>query len=249
MSEQQRWVAAAQGLETHRSGVLLRLVVTVVTILYLAWAILSPHGGGEPNAFALLLDVAQVFATLLALVGVAKFSLSVPKRSGDLTSVAVLCLVGVMFAQAYALWIEWRVMQAVSQAQHARSMWSMPSLDILDKAEQLPTIGIIAGVAGLISVLVILTSIASAGRELGDEPLHKRASGMMIAVVALAIAYGAIVHWMEHARSTAALIAVAAGLAIFGIIVLVNYVGMLSWAASVMRRKGTELPAARVVDG
>jgi hypothetical protein len=242
------WKQAASGLELHRSALVFKVFVVIVAILYALVQIASKHGGAEPGAFTLMLGIAEICATIMALVGVARFTSNLPPEAGGLGMFAVVCLVGVVGVQLYALWVVWKVMEVVS-SKHSSAIW-----DVMSHAERLPTVQLVGSIAGLFALLIVLGAIAGVGRILSVPALTGRARGLMFAVVTLAIAYGAILHWVQHARG----LGVGEGLgalgllAAFGIGVLVSYIGTLTWAASTMRQPPppppSELPPARVVE-
>jgi len=251
MSESMKWDDAARGIELHRNAVVFRTVVLIVAILYALAQMLS-KSPAEPGGFAFILGLAELAATIAALVGIARFAARVPIDAGGLAMIGVFALVVVVGIEIYTLWVLFKVMQFLQAAKHAESMWNTPSMDILDHVERLPTAQIIAGIAGLVAVLVVLAVIASVGRARGVLELARRAHGLVVAVVLLAIAYGAIMHWVEHARraSDGELLMVLAGIAMFGLIVLASYIGTLTRAAAIMRRPPAgDLPEARLVDG
>jgi len=246
-AESQAWNDAAGGLDTLRSGVVMRLVVMCVAFVY-AVAAFTSRGGGGPGGFALLLGVGELIATIVALVGALRFAARLPRHVQTAAGLAGLCLIIVLLCQLYGLWISWRVIKFTSAAEHATSMWNMPSIGDLDQAvDRLPYIQMIAGVCGLVSVMAILGGISAVGRALGDDDLGRRARGLTIAVVILAIGYGLVVKWLASGHPSNAALPLLLMLAIFALFVLFAYLGLLRAASDVMRA-GPKPPEARVVD-
>jgi hypothetical protein len=246
-AERQAWNDAAGGLDTHRNGVVMRLVVILVGVLY-AVVQFSSRSGGGPGGFGMLLGVGEVVATIVALAGALRFSARLPRHVQTAAGLAGLCLIVVLLCEVYTLWISWRVLQFTSAAEHATSFWNAPSIGDLDKAiERLPYIQIVAGVCGLVSMMAILGGIGAVGRALGDEDLGRRSRGLMIAVVILAVSYAAIIKWLTTGRPSNGALPLLLFLALFALIVLFAYLGIVRTAADAMRR-GPAPPEARVVD-
>src|SRR5262245_25095876 len=181
------WSDAAGGLDTHRNAVLMRVVVTLVAIIYLTIQLTSAHGGGSsPGGFALLLALAELIATVIALAGALRFASRLPPHVTSAAGLAAVCLLVVLLCEIYGVWISWRVIQVTSAAEHASSMWGMPDVgDIETHLKRLPYVQIVSGVAGLVGVLAILGGITAVGRALEDDGLVRRARGLSIAVVGL----------------------------------------------------------------
>jgi hypothetical protein len=70
---------------------------------------------------------------------------------------------------------------------------------------------------------------------------------MMIATVILGVAYGLIQRWLASGRVNDSAIAVLAMLAVYGLVVLFGYIGVLTTAITAMRSRGpSALPVAEV---
>jgi hypothetical protein len=247
-AERQAWNDAAAGLDTLRTGVVLRLVVMLAAFVYTIALFSSKGMGGGPGGFALLLGVGELIATIVALAGALRFAARLPRHVQTAAGLAGLCLIVVLLCQLYGLWISWRVIQFTSAAEHATSMWNMPAIGDLDKAvDRLPYIQMVAGVCGLISVMAILGGIGAVGRALGDDDLGRRSRGLMIAVVILAVGYGLIIKWLTSGHPSNAALPLMLMLAIFALFVLFAYLGILRTAGDAMRA-GPKPPEARVVD-
>lgn len=239
------WHDAAEGLETHKNAVIFRLVITIAAVLYVVMQFMSKSGGGAgPGAFALILGTAELLATFMGIAGVARFAGRAPGGVSSGAGFATICLIGVACAEVWSVWITFRVIQATSNPSGTSDIW-----DLIKQAERLPYIQMAAGIAGMIAILVVLGSITSVARALNDSTLAGRARGMMIAVVVLGVAYGFVQRWLASGRVGDSAIGVLAMLAVYGLVVLFGYIGVLGAAATAMRSGPgpSPLPVAEIV--
>jgi peptidoglycan biosynthesis protein MviN/MurJ (putative lipid II flippase) len=250
MTDVSRWHEAARGIELHRSAVIWRVVVLVIAILYAVVQGIA-NNAAEPGGFAIFLALAELCVTIAAMIGVVRFVTHAPTAADASAGFAVVCLLVIAGTQAYALWILFKVREFLDAAQHATSMWNTPSLDILDQVKRLPTIQLVGAIAGFVAMLLVLGGISRVGRVHKGPELAPRAHRLAVATTLLAVAYGVIMHWVQHARhlSTGEMLTVLAALAIFGLVVLARYIALLTDAGAVMRRlRGSELPEAHLVN-
>jgi hypothetical protein len=242
MENAESWGEAASGLETHKSAVVFRIVVVIAAVLYVVMQMMAKHGSGDPGAFTLVLGAAELLTTLIGIAGISRFAGRAPSGSGSAAGFATICLIGVAAAEVWTIWIVFRVIQATANPSGTHDLW-----DLIKQAERLPYIQLAAGIAGMIAILAVLGGISGVARTLGDEALGRRARGMMIATVILGIAYGLVQRWIASGRVNDSAIAVLAMLAVYGLVVLFGYIGVLTSAIEAMRRGGAApLPIAEI---
>ena len=245
---QPSWQDAAAGLDTHRSAVLLRIVVVIAAVLYVATTMVSDSHDRGPTVIGLLLGAGEMCATVMALIGVVRFAAKVPDRAKATASFASFALIAVIVAEIYALWIGWRLIELASAVEHASTGIMPPAGDLLEQVERLPYIQIGAGIAGMLAILTVLGSITSVGHVLSDDNLVRRARRMSIAVVILGVGYGVILNWAFGSRPSDGYFVFAAvgALAVFALGVLFAYIGVLTMASDAMRSGAVAIPAARL---
>ncbi len=242
VENEESWFDAASGLETHKSAVVFRIVIVLAAVLYVVMQMMSKHGSGEPGAFALVLGAAELLTTIIGIAGVSRFAGRAPNSSGSAAGFATICLIGVAAAEVWTVWITFRVVQATANPGGTHDIW-----DLIKQAERLPYIQMAAGIAGMVAILAVLGGISGVARSLADDALGRRARGMMIATVILGIAYGLVQRWIASGRVNDSAIAVLAMLAVYGLIVLFGYIGVLTSAIAAMRKGGAApLPVAEI---
>jgi hypothetical protein len=241
------WQEAAAGLDTHRSAVLLRIVVMIVGVLYVATMMMSSSHDYRSGVFGLVIGAGELCATAMALIGVVRFAGKAPSRARSMASFASFALIAVIVAEIYALWIGWRLLELSSAMQRGNPFDMAPSRDLLEHLERLPYINIGAGIAGMLAILTVLGSLTSIGHALSDDNLIRRSRRMSIAVVILGVGYGLILNWAVEAPHTHGYVVLAAigAIAVFGLGVLFAYIGVLTMASDAMRSGAVAIPVAR----
>jgi len=244
---QPSWQEAAAGLDTHRGAVLLRIVVVIAAVLYVATTMVTGSNDKGPSVVNLLLGAGELCATVMALIGVVRFAAKAPDRARPTASFASFALIAVIVAEVYSLWIGWRVIVFASAMEHASTGIMPPAGDLIEQIQRLPYIQIAAGIAGMLAILTVLGSITSVGHVLSDDNLVRRARRMSIAVVLLGVGYGVILNWAFGSRPSDGYFVFAAvgALAVFALGVLFAYIGVLTMASDAMRSGAVAIPSAR----
>lgn len=235
------WEEAASGLDLHRLGVIFRVVVVVLAVCF-ALLQFGSKGDPTPGAFALLLGLAETITTIMSIIGIARFGAKAPASIGGGMSFAVMCFVGVALAEAWALWVIWRVIQAVDALKHGRD-YDFGGL--VSSAENLPYVQVAAGVAGLIAILFVLAAIRRVGLAVNQEDLADSASRNQMAVMILAVGYGIVIKLASSRGAGDGALILLLGFAIYALVVLISYIAILKRGVEAMRSP-SQLPIASI---
>jgi len=235
------WEEAASGLDLHRLGVIFRVVVVVAAVCF-ALLQLGSHGDPTPGGFSLLLGLAEIITTFMSIVGIARFGAKSPASIGGGMSFAVMCFVGVALAEAWSLWVIFRVIQFVDAVKHGH----YPDIGGLESAAaNLPYVQVAAGVAGLIAILFVLAAIRRVGLAIGQEDLADSASRNQIAVMILAVGYGIVIKMATARGAGNSGLVLLLGFAIYALVVLISYIAILKRGVEAMRTPNP-LPVASI---
>lgn len=237
------WEDAASGLDLHRLGVVFRVVIVIAAVCFALLQFGSKSADPTPGAFSMLLGLAEIITTIMSIIGISRFGARSPASVGGGMGFAVMCMVGVVLAEAWALWVIWRVIQFVDAVKHGH----YPDIGGLEQsAEHLPYVNVAAGVAGLIAILFVLAAIRRVGLAVGNEDLADSASRNQLAIMILAVGYGIVIKLATDRHAGDGALVLLLGFAIYALVVLISYIALLKRAVDAMRAP-SHLPMASVI--
>ncbi len=235
---------AATGLALFRTALVWRLVTFLVAFGYAFLQLASPRAQ-DSGGFGLVLGVAEIAATVAALVGAAWFASRAPDRAARGAGLAPWCLGVATILQIYELWIATRVLEYKSSAS-SMIPWHGSLSDLEVEYARLPYLLIGSAVAGLLATLGIIVGIASVARALSRPALVRHAYATGLGLFVFAVLFGVV----ESSSSRSRFDVVGSGvIAVLGLALLVAFALLLAQAIEAMRSGPATLPVAHVVAG
>ncbi len=167
------WLAAARGLLTYRTGLLLRLLVTLVG-LALVFLASQARSLEAVRALIFLVPLVTLLTSAVALVGLINFARLPVTSGGRGLTVAALALMGLgLVGDLYVLSLLGQI------------AFGQPSFRLLDEVQRLEPVGL--GLA-LVSGLLLLGALWRVARGLQADEARRRAgivAGLMLALIPL----------------------------------------------------------------